>query len=172
MNRFSWEQKGVIALQTSVVTLLFPLIFFAILRLVRKADNWMIPDLVQRRYPLVFQGMMFYILMTKSFTLEQIPELFYFLLGATFATTCAFILTFFRFRISLHMIGISGVLAFTIGLALHNDVNLYGIIAFVALANGLVASSRLSLQAHTITEIFVGFTIGAIGQIALYSYWI
>ncbi len=70
------------------------------------------------------------------------------------------------------MIGISALTIFIIGLSIHNEVNAINIIAFFVLINGLVASSRLVMDAHNIKELGIGFLCGTLPQLALLYFWL
>ena len=70
------------------------------------------------------------------------------------------------------MVGISTLTVFVSALSLHFEVNvIYGIAVLVGL-NGLVATSRLELKAHTYREILFGFFIGFIPQLVLTYFWL
>ena len=70
------------------------------------------------------------------------------------------------------MIGISALTVFIIGLSIHNEVNTINIIAFFVLINGLVASSRLVMDAHNTKELGIGFLCGTLPQLALLYFWL
>ena len=70
------------------------------------------------------------------------------------------------------MIGISALTVFIIGLSIHNEVNAINIIAFFVLLNGLVASSRLVMEAHNIREIGIGILCGTLPQLTLFYFWL
>lgn len=66
----------------------------------------------------------------------------------------------FKWKISIHMIGIGGLTGVFIGLAINLSLNLTVMIgAFIALA-GLVGFARLQLNAHKPSEIYAGYLIG------------
>ncbi|NMH28598.1 hypothetical protein [Flavobacterium silvaticum] len=172
VNRFGTDQKLLILAQTAIVTLAIPLIFFFLLRLLGKADSLMLPEVSQRRLPLTFQILMFYILIERSFTITAIPELHYFFMAGMISTCLALCCSLFNFRISLHMLGISGLLVFGFGLALHNESNMAFLIAGLSIINGLTATSRLILEAHDFKELIAGFLIGLVPQVLLLPMWI
>ena len=166
------QQKYLVLLQIGVVTIVIPIAFFYFLRSYDKADNVMVPDLTQRKIPLIFHGMIIYLLLSNTINENILPELYYFLLGGFISTIILFALVFLKIKASIHMVGISTLTVFVSALSLHFEVNvIYGITVLVGL-NGLVATSRLELKAHTYREILFGFFIGFIPQLVLTYFWL
>jgi hypothetical protein len=46
------------------------------------------------------------------------------------------------------------------------------IIVILFLLNGVVASSRLIMKAHTNNELFIGSLVGIIPQVVLFYFWV
>jgi len=63
-------------------------------------------------------------------------------------------------KISTHMVGAGGVLAYILFVALVYWINLDFIFAPLVLIIGLVAFARLYLQKHSTTEVYIGFLQG------------
>lgn len=132
----------------------------------------MLHELAQRKIPLLIQCLLLFILISKSITIDAIPELFFFFAGGLASSALALILTFARVKASLHMIGISALTAFAMGLSFHNETNALLPITALVFANGLVASSRLEMKAHSAVELAIGFCCGLIPQLVLWYFWI
>lgn len=132
----------------------------------------MLSELSQRKIPLFIQCLLLYILITKSITIDAIPELFFFFAGAAISSLLAFVLSFLKIKASLHMLGISALTAFVVGLSFHNQVNALLIVVGLVALNGFVATSRLEMKAHTGTELAIGFCCGLIPQIVLWYCWL
>ena len=92
------QQKYIVLLQIGVVTILIPIAFFYFLRSFDKADNVMVPDLTQRKIPLIFQGMILYLLLSNTIKESILPELHYFLLGGLISTILLFLLVFLKIK--------------------------------------------------------------------------
>jgi hypothetical protein len=84
----------------------------------------------------------------------------------------ALILLFIRIKASLHMIAISSLTVFIIGVSLHLQIQNFLTVAALLLINGLVATSRLEMKAHTNRELFLGFALGIIPQFLLLALWL
>ena len=169
---FTEQQKYLILLQISIITILIPISFYYLLRSFGKVDSVMVYQLSQRKIPLTIQAVLIFILITKSITAEVIPELYYYFLGGLISTFLLLILLFLKIKASIHMVGISTLTIFVIALSLHYHSNAIYTIAFLIAMNGIVASSRLELQAHTNKELVIGFFSGMLPQLILTYFWL
>ncbi|MBP4138749.1 hypothetical protein J3495_11695 [Flavobacterium sp. P7388] len=132
----------------------------------------MIHETSQRRIPLVLQCFLFILLVKRSIVITRYPELHFFFLGALFSTILALICTFFKIKASLHMMSMSGLAIFVIGLNIHLQMHNPYWSAFVILLSGLVASSRLVMEAHTSNELSIGTAIGILPQLLFLYLWL
>jgi hypothetical protein len=165
-------QKLVVIFQIVMITILLPILFFFVLRASGQLSSMMVADISERKIPLVIQCFLTILLIRKSITLEHFPEFHFFFLGGLMSIIIALVLLFFKTKASLHMVAISGLTVFIIGLSLHNQVlNSYWI-AFWVVMNGFVASSRLEMKAHTPRELLIGFIWGITPQLFLLPYWL
>ncbi|WP_428223642.1 hypothetical protein [Flavobacterium sp.] len=153
--------------QTLLITFLIPLAVFYLLVTYKKIDTIMAGKVTQRRIPLLLQTLLFLSLVIKTFTLENTPLLFYFILASAVSSSSAYLLTFWKKKISLHMLGIVSMTVFIIITSKAFQLNNFMMIASLLLLNGVVASSRLALRAHTYEELIQGFYIGAVPQMAI-----
>jgi len=143
-----------------------------VLRTAGKVDSIMISEISQRKIPLVIQCFLTILLVRKSITLDHYPEFHFFFLGGLLSTVLALVLLFFRTKASLHLVAISALTVFIIGLSIHNQTRNINLIAFLVFMNGVVASSRLEMKAHTPKELVVGFLLGIIPQLLLLRLWL
>lgn len=164
--------KYLLLIQITLITIFIPLTFLYFLKVIGRVDSIMVSGVSQRKIPLLFQIILVTLLVLKSVTFENVPELFFFYLGGIFSAILAFILLFFNVKASIHTTGISSLTVFVIGLSLHENVNWMYSIAFLILLNGILMSSRLIMKAHTIKELVIGFGLGIIPQLVLLRFWL
>ena len=169
---FTLPQYLILFLQIIIITFLLPVAFFYLLRTFGKIDNVMLSDISQRKIPLFLQLMLFAVLIQKSITIDKFPSLYFFFVGGLLSTIITLSLLYIKFKASIHMIGISSLTVFIIGLSIHNQVNTINTVAFFVIMNGAVASSRLYMKAHSNKELFVGFLCGVIPQSLLLYFWL
>ncbi len=171
-NYFAAEQQYLILIQVSIIMIFIPLCFFFLLKTLGKADSIMLSDASQRKIPLLIQAVLIGILIRESFTSDIVPELHYYFLGGLISALAALLLLFVPVKASLHMMGMGALAFFIIGLSLRHQVNLLYVIAFVVLMTGLVAASRLEMQAHDGTELLMGLLAGSMPQLILWHLWL
>lgn len=169
---FTLGQYLILFLQIIIITIFLPIAFFFLLRTFGKIETVMVSDISHRKIPLLLQIMLFAVLIQKGITLESFPSLYFFLVGGIFSTIFAFFLLYFKIKASIHMIGISSLTVFIIGLSMHNEVNTINTVAFFVIMNGVVASSRLVMKAHSNKELIIGFLCGLIPQALLLYFWL
>ena len=169
---FTLPQYIILFLQIIIITFLLPIAFFYLLRTFGKIENVMLSDISQRKIPLLMQIILFAVLIQKSITIDRFPSLYFFFVGGLMSTILTFLLLYVKFKASIHMIGISSLTVFIIGLSILNQINTINTVTFFVIMNGAVASSRLFMQAHSTKELLVGFLCGVIPQIALLYFWL
>ncbi|MDI6033046.1 hypothetical protein QLS91_08160 [Flavobacterium sp. LB2P84] len=171
-GEFVNQEKLFIFFQVLVVTVVLPFLVFLLLRTAGNIDSIMLAEVSQRKIPLILHCFLLILLVKKSITIDRYPELHFFLLGALLSTILALILLFLNIKASLHMIAISSLTVFIIGLSLHLQIQITFTIATLILLNGFVASSRLEMKAHTNKELIIGFILGAVPQLLLLVLWL
>jgi membrane-associated phospholipid phosphatase len=99
-------------------------------------------------------------------------ELHYFFAGISFTSITFLILSYLNYKASLHAAAISGVTMFFAALSIHLQLNLILEIGILIIINGLVATSRLHLKAHSSLELIIGFALGLVPQLMMIIYWV
>lgn len=169
---FTLAQYLILFLQIVIITFLLPIAFFYLLRTFGKIDNIMLSDISHRKIPLLLHVVLLSILIQKSITVDRFPSLYFFFLGGIISAIFAFLLLYAKIKASIHMIGISALTVFIIGLSLKNEINTINLVAVFIILNGLVASSRLVMKAHSNKELMIGFLCGIVPQIGLLYVWL
>jgi membrane-associated phospholipid phosphatase len=132
----------------------------------------MVTNVSQRKIPLLLHIILLLILITYTITKDTIPELFYFFTGSIISSLIALILVYFEKKISLHMLGISSLTVFCISSCIHFQVYEIQFISILLFCNGLVASSRLYMKAHSTNELILGYLIGLLPQMIVLLFWL
>lgn len=169
---FVTHEKIFVIFQVVIVTVFIPILAFLLLRATGNIDSVMLSKISQRKIPLIIHCFLIILLVRKSITIDRYTELHFFLLGGLLSTLLALILLFANIKASLHLIAISSLTVFVIGLSLHLRVQSIFTITILILLNGFIASSRLEMKAHTYKELVIGFCIGAIPQLLLLVLWL
>lgn len=96
------------------------------------------------------------------YLLQQLPVprmLSLMVLGATLTIFIAWVLSF-KWKVSIHMIGIGGLTGMLFAISQILNTNLVSMIITVVVISGLLGTARLELGAHTPKQIYSGFLIG------------
>ena len=155
-----------------IITILIPLISFFLLKNLRLVKSINLKEVKERKYPLMIQIILIFIIITRVFTKYHHPELYYFFFAAAVSSLAALILVIVNFKVSLHQMGIAGVTMFLIALSIRFTENYLFEISLFFLINGWVASSRLETKSHSISELIIGFIVGVFPQFIMLNYWL
>ena len=154
-----------------ILTIILPILMFFLLRTLGKTQTIHLKTTRERIYPLALNCFITILVIKRVITITQSLELYYFFVGILISNMACLTLAIFKFKASIHMIGISGLFIFFIAIGIQFSINITGTLAFIALAIGAVATSRLHLNAHTSRELIFGFFIGLIPQLLLINFW-
>ena len=157
---------------TIIITIIIPLISFFLLKNSGLVKSINLKEVKERKYPLMIQIILIFIIITRVFTKYQNPELYYFFIAVAVSSLVALILVIVNFKVSLHQMGIAGVTMFLIALSIHFTENYLFEISLFFLINGWVASSRLETKSHSISELIIGFIVGVFPQFIMLNYWL
>lgn len=169
---FSTHEKYYVIFQILIITILVPILFFLLLRSTGHVNSIMVPEASQRKIPLLLQCFLYILLVKRSIVITRYPELHFFFLGALFSTILALLCSLFKIKASLHLMAISGFTIFAIGLNIHLQMHNPYWSAFLILMTGIVASSRLEMEAHSPNELVIGTFIGILPQILFLYLWL
>lgn len=172
ISYFDYSQIYLVVIQIVVLTIFIPVTFYYLLLSFGKVDSIMLAKTTQRKFPLMIHAVLLIVLTQKCITVESFFELHYFFSGSLISTFLALALVFLGIKASLHMIGITALTVFAIGISLHFQVRMIFEIIILILFSGFVASSRLIMKAHTNQELFYGSLIGIVPQLMLFYCWL
>lgn len=171
-DMFTNQEKYFVVFQILIIMIIVPILFFLLLRTTGNVKSVMIHETSQRIIPLILQCFLLILLVKRSIVVTRYPELHFFFLGGLFSTIFALIYSLFKIKASLHMMAISGFAVFVIGLNMHLQLHNPYWPALLLLLTGIVASSRLEMEAHTYKELFIGLAIGVVPQILFLYLWL
>ncbi|MBG43834.1 MAG: hypothetical protein CL530_07685 [Aequorivita sp.] len=156
----------------AIITIFIPLVVFFLLKNLRVVETIYLKDVRERKFPLMIQCILLLLIIKMIFDPYEDPELYYFFVGVLFSAFSALVMVLFRLKVSLHQMGVAGILVFLVGLSAHFKINLLITISFFLFVNGWVASSRLNSDSHTYSELGIGLLLGAIPQLILFNLWL
>ncbi len=155
-----------------ILTIILPILLYFLLRTLGKVESIYMPSAQERILPLALNCIVVIVILQRILTPNQIIELYYFFLGILISSMTCLMLAVFKFKASIHMMGISGVFMFFIALSIHFSININGTLALMSVITGAIATSRLHANAHTYMELILGLFVGALPQLLLVNYWL
>jgi hypothetical protein len=143
-----------------LTTVLFPLLFVFLFYRVKLIKSFQLASKEERIYPLLVAAIFYYLTyyLLKRFSVSFIFS--YYMLGSTFLTICALIISFYR-KISLHMIGIGGMIGLLMGISINLGLDLTWFLVPAILLAGMLGFARLKSNSHKPSEVYSGFLVGA-----------
>lgn len=156
----------------TILTIFLPIVFLFIAKNLKLISDYELSNVKERRFFLMFFIVLVLILLNNILDIYNYRTLFYFFSGILFSGAVSLLFSMFKIKISLHALGISGLLCFIIGLSLSFQEPMIASISLFTIALGLVSSSRLYERAHTLTEVFLGIIAGIFPQLYFFSYWV
>lgn len=155
-----------------ILTVIIPIISFLILKNIGFVNSVELPTLKERKYPLYINLVLLLMIVYKVIPNNYVIELYFYFVGLLVATFAAIILLFFKIKSSMHMLGMGSLFMFLVNLSIHFEINITIALSLFILALGLVATSRLYLNAHSKAELVIGICVGVISQLLTVKYWL
>ncbi|MFY7810275.1 MAG: hypothetical protein ACOVQ2_00950 [Flavobacterium sp.] len=162
---FNPNEMYLFLIQIIVFTLLIPITLLYFFINIRLIDSIMISDVSQRRIPLFTMLLVLIFFIKKSNFLPLVPIIYHFFSAGIIAIFIALTFTFFKIKVSMHLISITSITCFIAFLGITYQNNFSSLLAFFIAMIGCVATSRLYMKAHNFKELTLGFFIGLITQI-------
>lgn len=161
--------KQYLILVIAILTILLPLLFLIAMKYFDLVSSIHLPNVNERKIPILFFTCIAAMIINTVVDVYQTEYLYYFFSAIFFSGIIASILILLKFKLSLHMLGVSGLVSFAfIFMYLLGDVNLY-VLGFCFIALGWTATSRLHLKAHSFLELMIGAIVGILPQFYFYK---
>lgn len=164
------QQELYILALVFVVTYVIPIILLFLLRGFGFIKNLHLRSIKERKIPIIVMIGLFFFL-GKTFTINSVTydlgTLFY---ASAVGLIVVNVLFFWNIKTSLHLMGMGNTLGFLIVLNYKYGINILPFIMLTILISGLLGSARINLKAHLPKEVYIGFLLGFISQIALFYF--
>lgn len=158
------ELKQATLLLIGVSTFIIPSLITLLLLNRGYISSLEMPTSKERILPYGFT-IVFYIFTIYMLKQAPIPQIIFdFMIGAVVSVIFAFLINL-KWKISAHMIGIGGLTGALIAMTFLLEANMISYIILAILASGIVATSRLVLNAHTPNQLVYGYFLGIACQV-------
>ena len=142
-----------------LITFIFPLFMMILFQRIGIIKSLYMKTKEERTLPYLMTIIFYYLAYYLLKQLQISPIFYYFILGATFLIIITLIINFF-WKISIHMIGIGGMLGTLMGLSFLWMIDIPFLIILLVLCSGITGYARLKLNAHNPAQIYSGFLLG------------
>ena len=166
------ELQSALILPIFILTVIIPIVTFFILKNIGLVNSIFLETATERKYPLYIYISILLLILYQVIPNNYVSELYFYFTGLLGAAMACLLLLFFNFKISLHMVGVSGLLMYLINLSIHFEINLILAISAFILLTGSVATARLYLKAHTKIELIMGLFVGLLSQLLTVRFWL
>lgn len=157
---------------TSILTFLLPILLFFLLKNIGRVNSIFLKTTQERIIPLFINGIIVFLMLRKVFPAYEFIELYGFFMGVLISNLACLILVLLKFKASIHMIALGGIMMYFIALSIHFSKNINGTLALLSIITGATATSRLHMGAHNMKELIFGLFLGIIPQLIMVNYWL
>ena len=145
----------------SVFTILLPIITAIILQKLGVVKSIYMKTAEERKWPFLLSVLWYYLGFELLTNIALPVSLYLIMIGAITIILIAHFITLY-WKISIHMLGIGGVIGAMIGLSQRFQFNHFYLILFLLFIAGLIGYARLKTNSHNYRQVYAGFILGAI----------
>jgi hypothetical protein len=156
------ELKRILFMVVMINNVILPVMLMVLFRYRNVISSWTIGERRERTIPLITTTILY--LITAYIVLRFPVPLFLksFFIAAFMISLTATVINFW-WKVSVHSIGAGALIALVIVLSLRMYSPLHGYLVAGIFVAGLIMSSRLRLNAHTVAQVWVGVLTGLLG---------
>ncbi len=163
-KHFVKRQEYIILFVIFVSTYILPIFLLALLKKMNLINSYHLITIEERKFPIIFFIVLSFMIGKMLLNIQIVDLLAYSFFGVALALVFTYLLFSLNIKTSLHTLGVGGLVGFVIMLSYEYQLNFNLIIAVLFIISGLVAVSRLKLNAHQPKEVYIGFLLGIITQ--------
>ena len=146
-------------------TYLLPIILLWLLKRLKMIDSFHLSTIEERKFPMLLLTFLGILIGRMLFKIAIVNDLAIFIIAGSFALLLVYGFLWLRMKVSIHTLGVGGLIGFLIKLSMEYHQNLLLILAFLFVLFGIIANARIKLKAHTFSEVIVGLIIGVATQL-------
>ena len=151
--------KWMIAILVFIITGLLPILLAVLMSKLGIIRSLHMSEREERIWPFITTALLYYLAYYLLNQLDLSPVFVRFMLGAFLAVAVGLVVSFF-WKISIHMIGMGGLVGAFTGLSLRLMIDMPLLIVILILLSGLTGFARLKLSAHHPLQVLAGFIAG------------
>ncbi|CAA0246883.1 conserved membrane hypothetical protein [Tenacibaculum maritimum] len=165
----SYTQRYTLLCIVFIATYLIPALMLLLLKTIGHIKSYQVTSIEERKVPLFLMMLLFFLLGRAFYNIYIIRDISYLFYGTTLALSVVYIFFFAKIKISLHLLSMGISIGYFLILSFLYHIYMLPFVLIFTLLSGLLASSRLYLKAHTSKEVYLGFLIGIISELIIFS---
>lgn len=165
---FTTNQKFAVLSLIFVVTYLIPLLLMIVLKQLRMIRSFKTETIKERKFPIAFMSILFYLLGNTIRNLSAIDDLSLLFYASALALAITYFLFFLNTKLSIHLLSLGLCAGFFMLLSLEYSQSFLLLVIVILLFSGITGNARLVLKKHLQREVYLGFLIGLVSPIMLY----
>jgi hypothetical protein len=162
---FNNREKMQVLMIVVLNAVFFPLISVLLLKGVGFIDSIFLRTQKDRIIPYIASSIFFFWTYHVFRQQQQFPSIFASFFFGVLISSCAALLANIYFKISMHAMGMGGLLGLFLIIMLHNTMLMTWPLCIALLITGLVCTCRLIISNHTPKEIYWGLFLGLLCQL-------
>ena len=153
--------QAIVLTLLSVFTILLPIITVIVLQKLGVVKSIYMKTIEERKWPFLLSVLWYYLGFDLLRNIALPISLYLLMIGAITVILIAHFITL-RWKISVHMLGIGGVIGSMIGLSQRFQFDHFYLILALYFVAGLIGYARLKTYSHTYLQVYAGFILGVI----------
>lgn len=153
-----------------IMTFLLPALFIPVLYYFKVISNIQMNEKKDRSFSLIVTGLM-YVVSYYFMSRVAMPDILLKIVLATSVSIVISIFISFFYKISLHSLGIGGLVGFAVFLFTNYNIDMRLYLILFIIASGIIGSARLYLNKHKVNQIFIGWLVGFSCVFLIFKYF-
>lgn len=163
------QQELVLLAIVFASTYLIPVVLLILLKRVNLIFDFHLRSIEERRFPILFFILLSFLIGRTVYNIHIADLLAFSFFGVAFGLSFTYLIFNLRIKTSLHTLGIGGLIGFVIIMSYEFQLNFNALLAGLFILAGMIAMSRLALNAHNNREVYLGFVLGLVSQFMSYQ---
>lgn len=165
------KQEYVILIIIFISTYILPIFVLTLLKRMNMIESYKLETIEERKFPILFFIILSFMIGNLLMNIQIVDLLAFSFYGTAVSLCFTYLLFSAKIKTSLHMLGIGGIISFTMIMSFQYKLNFNLIIAILFILAGIIAVSRLALKAHQPREIYIGLLVGMVSQVISYQFY-
>jgi len=146
-------------------TYLLPITLLFFLKALKMISSFHLSTIEERKFPMLAISFLAILIGRILFKFTIVNDLAIFIIAGSVALLLVYGFLWFGIKVSIHTLGVGGLIGFIIRLSMLYQQNFLVVIALLFVLFGIIANARLKLQAHTFNEVLLGVFFGVSTQL-------